>query len=431
LLYFSQFYLKKSFLNQDDWDKIDLIFTKLFIIADEKGEYYELREHGQIKHMLSLITKDINMPNYPELKINEIISEFNAITKEIKKVTDFSNFLEWGLLARIRDFKKPLKYLMIQPEVLIALLTLNKTSKNKFISLYRDEINEIGLGIEHIDKIGDTLEGIKEVSSSFATPELPAEEETSKHLQEPFEEVAQVSYHLQERLDKIMQLLTQLSSTKHTEKNLSQLKIDMNEEKGFEIPAFLKPYLEKIQKKLTAVDWNNPLSIISQGEDLKDFQFEPWELEAFQELFIQTNPEPLKSKINKAIFKTTLLRHSISELAENFLNQTKNGTAKQRKGFVSMANAVEAHLDCAALYQDELKKLTDLCKQKEFYMLAKCLNRADKKLERTKTGLWLLHDEYIDDLGLPKDKKGAASVAEALHPIKIHIDIVPDKKKKK
>ena len=41
LIYFSQFYLKKSFLNQDDWDKIDLILLCNFAIINMEDTKHE------------------------------------------------------------------------------------------------------------------------------------------------------------------------------------------------------------------------------------------------------------------------------------------------------------------------------------------------------------------------------------------------------
>lgn len=423
LIYFCQFYLKKTYLEQDDWDKIDLIFTKLFIVPDEKGQSYELRDHSQIKHILSIMTKGLNLPSYSEEKIHSTIAELAAITKEIRRVSAFSDFLEWGLLARIRDFKKSLKHLMLHPDVLIAMLTLNKTSKNKFINLNREEINKIGAGIEEIDKIGESLESIKEISISYAAPEVFSEEEEEKK-----EVDLEYLLDIRSRLDKILSLISQLPFSQSEDHNFNY---EENVSKSIEIPTFLKPQLEELKSILTNIDWSSPLSQIAKSEKLKKYNFEAWELEAFQELFIQKNPEPLKSKINTYIFISKLLRNSISNLSEKIMDSGLAISKEDKKEKSSISKLVETNLEACTLYEKEMKGLINLCLSKEFYTFAKYLERANKKLQRSRLGLWLLYDSYMENLKpFSEDEKYQAD-KDLMRPIKVQFEISADKKKKK
>lgn len=429
LIFFSQFYLKKAFLTQDDWDKVDLIFTKLFIVPEENTGFYRLRNAEQIKYILSIITKDLQMSHFTEAKINEVVAEFGAITKEVKKVTDFSNLLEWGLLARIRDFKKSIKNLMLNPDVLLAMLTLNKTSKNKFISLYREEIKRIGSGIEIIDKLGESLEGIKEISPPSALPGIFSEEEIIiKESQDSEIELQQVTYEIRRQLDKIVDILMQMRDERWRTSSLLAT-IEGEEDKILEIPTFLKPYLEKIQKDFSAINWKEPLSKIMKEEVVRNYQIEKWELEAFQELYIQYQPELFKSAVNKAIFRATLLRRSSAELAENLAEMEKKKHKAKGEDFNKMCKLIDAHLYAASVYIKQLKELVIICQEKEFYMLAKYLNRAMKKLERASTGLWLIYDEKMDFIG--SSNMESIDNNELAESIKINIDFSQNKKKKK
>jgi hypothetical protein len=431
LIYFSQFYLKKTFLTQDDWDKIDLIFTKLFIIPDSNTGFYRLRDQEQIRLILSIITKEISLPQFNEAKINEVVTEFAAITKEIKKVSDFSNLLEWGLLARVRDFKKSLKNLMLQPDVLIAMLTLNKTSKNKFIALYRDEINKIGAGIEQIDRLGESLEQIKEISPPSALPEIfPEEEIIIKPHKEPEEELHNINYEIKLQLEKILNILNQMQSS--AEKGgvlLSSL--EQEGDKFLEIPAFLKPYLEKMQKDFEGINWKNTLSEIIKQEPVRSYQLESWELEAFQELYVQSQPEPFKTAINKALFRATLLRKSSAELAEKLIAADKKEHDVKGNDFNKLSKLIDAHLYAGSVYIKQLKDLINVCQQKEFYMLSKYLNRAMKKLERAQTGLWLVYDEHIDAIGSSKVGLSSENLDDFAESVKVNLAISTNKKKKK
>jgi len=422
LIYFCQFYLKKTYLEQDDWDKIDLIFTKLFIVPDEKGQSYELRDHSQIKQILSIMTKDLNLPSYSEEKIQSTIAELGAITKEIRRVSAFSDFLEWGLLARIRDFKNSLKHLMLHPDVLIAMLTLNKTSKNKFITLNREEINKIGAGIEEVDKIGESLESIKEISISYAAPEVFSDEEEKKEVD------VEYLLDIRSRLDKILSLISQLPFSQLGDHNFNY-----NEDvsKSIEIPAFLKPELEELKSALSKVDWSSPLSQIAKGEKLKKYNFEPWELEAFQELFIQKNPEPLKAKINTYIFIAKLLRNSISNLSEKLMNSGLTISKEDKREKSSVSKLVETNLEACTLYEKEMKGMINLCLSKEFYTFAKYLERASKKLQRSRLGLWLLYDSYMENLKPFSEEEKFQADDELMKPIKVQFEISPEKKKKK
>ena len=422
LVYFSQFYLKKAFLTQDDWDKVDLIFTKLFIVPEQNTGFYRLRDAEQIKYILSIITKDIPIPHFAEGKINEVVAEFGAITKEIKKVTDFSNLLEWGLLARIRDFKKSIKNLMLNPDALIAMLTLNKTSKNKFISLYKEEIKRISSGIEVLDRLGESLEGIKEISPPSILPEIfPEEEIIIKQSGELDIEFHQVTYEVRTRLDKIIDILTQMRDDKEKSSSLLAT-IEGEGDKLLEIPTFLKPYLDKIQKDFSVINWKEPLSEIMKQEVVRNYQIEKWEIEAFQELYIQHQPEPFKSAVNKAIFRATLLRRSSAELAEDLAEMEKKKHKVKGEDFDKICKLIDAHLYAASVYIKQLKGLVNVCQEKEFYMLAKYINRAMKKLERASTGLWLI-------IGSPDME--SINNNELAEYIKVNINFSQNKKKKK
>ena len=405
LVYLIQFLLGKYPMTQDDWDKVDLLLTKLAIVRNPKTDQYELRPESRLLQLRAQITQYYPMPYTPPERINELVAEADAIAAEVRRVTSYQDLLEWGLLARIREFKKNVQHLMLHPQLMIPFLRLNLTTKKKFTVLYSQEVERIQASIRLLEKTTPPV-GVT------GPEELPTEAEPAGELSSSrvgglsagvaaleSEEFVQILANLEKRMETIAEMVgnalrsrTPSSTPVETPPPVELVGAELADTTTLQVPEMIRPEMEALLQAFRRVDWRKSLSEIAFSEPLSAYAMEPFEVEAFQMGFQRDSVGAEARVAYRLIVMAALCRHIMSRLARQVLELQR----AHPDGWVQhlpreTVKRIRAMLDQSEVYEGQLTRLQGLASLDA--SVRRRLSRALRKLQRARVGLSLLYDQ--------------------------------------
>ena len=404
LIYLIMFILSKYPLSQDDWDKVDLLLTKLCIVQTGPDQF-ELRPERDLLHIQRAITRYYELPPAPPERVREVNAEIQAIASEVRRVTGYNDLLEWGLLARIREFKKSLQHLILHPQVMIPYLRLNLTTKRKFQVLYQQEIDRIHASLQ---EIGDS----DQLELTTISPYVGGAEKGISRV--PFdaiasEDFAQLLNQMASRMDdltKKLDTLTYMNSPaepleSEIEKPRSDLvhPVILAEPDKLSIPEVLAETFDKLNRDFERVNWNTSLQQLTMTPPIDRYRLEPFEVEAYQMGFVRPDTNPIERYLFRLIFIAAVSRIRMSNMAmdlvrrqrenpERWVQQVSPGEVARVQAVLTVAEDYERQLEQWQRYPD----LPEL--------LARRLHRSLRKLQRARVGLSLLKEQLEDEWSL-------------------------------
>lgn len=408
LVYLIQFLLGKYPMTQDDWDKVDLLLTKLAIVRNPKTDQYELRPESRLLQLRTQITQYYPMPYTPVERINELIAEADAIAAEVRKVTSYHDLMEWGLLARIREFKKSVQHLMLHPQLMIPFLRLNLVTKKKFTVLYHQEIERIQASIRLLEKTAPPAEAVglegppAEAERVSEMPPASARGLTAGATALESEEFVQVLASLEKRMETIAEMLgSVLRSGAPPSPPPTPLEVappvelvgaELADATALQVPEMIRPEMEALLQAFRRVDWRKSLSEIAFSEPLSPYAMEPFEVEAFQMGFQQDSVGAEARVAYRLIVVAALCRYLMSRLAREVLGLQR----AHPDGWVQhlsreTVERIRAMLDQSEVYEGQLTRLQGLASLE--VSIRRRLSRALRKLQRARVGLSLLYDQ--------------------------------------
>lgn len=408
LVYLIQFLLGKYPMTQDDWDKVDLLLTKLAIVRNPKTDQYELRPESRLLQLRTQITQYYPMPYTPVERINELIAEADAIAAEVRKVTSYHDLMEWGLLARIREFKKSVQHLMLHPQLMIPFLRLNLVTKKKFTVLYHQEIERIQASIRLLEKTAPPAEAVglegppAEAERVSEMPPASAGGLTAGAAALESEEFVQVLASLEKRMETIAEMLgSVLRSGAPPSPPPTPLEVappvelvgaELADATALQVPEMIRPEMEALLQAFRRVDWRKSLSEIAFSEPLSPYAMEPFEVEAFQMGFQRDSVGAEARVAYRLIVVAALCRYLMSRLAREVLGlQRAHPDGWFHHLSRETVERIRAMLDQSEVYEGQLTRLQGLASLE--VSIRRRLSRALRKLQRARVGLSLLYDQ--------------------------------------
>ncbi len=393
LIYLVEFYLSKYPMSQEDWDKIDLLLTKL-TIHPVGGDDFALIPDAELRKLQKVLTKHHEIPYSPPERVRACISDCQAIAAEVRKVKSYNDLLEWGLLARIRDFKKNVQHLMLHPDVMPHFLRLNLTSKKKFSTLYRYEVERIHSALKTIDD--------REVSFSLPKIKIDTIPGPSYDAGEDFVHTLET---LQAQVNRLTQLVQEFLKGKdegggESEQNVPMLpleqELELVESATIAVPRVLQPVYEQIVKAFDSVDWSHNLSEIAYSEPLNRWGIEPFEVESYQMGFLLKNQPKTHVLAHRLVVLSMFCHIRMSALAREILAfRKKNPEYWVAQLSDTMLKEIRALFTISETYERILRRWS--LHPELPHELQKRLNRTLRKLQRAKVGLYLLYDLIEED----------------------------------
>lgn len=391
-----KFYLYGGAITGERRDKLDFLFTRLAEdFLEERGEY-GMRDQSELRRVFQglLAAGEFKFP--PPEQVDDIARMFRANRDEVLRSAAFDELTDNNLLGRSRDLKAQAGEAFFHPDVLLAIVDCNITTKNRFARLYRDEEHRI------IEDARRLMENEQAIARGFgqSNPELLDEMTRFKQFKHEFDASraqSNVKHNVIAQLKASMntilhQLDRGLDAAGEVEEISEDFFVDGHEtdavEARFGDDPLLHPYLSKIVSVIDSFDAELTTSRISHTPAVKNLRLEPWEIGAFEKLYWQRQRSQGETDELLLLFlRAAALRLKIDEEAREIADM------KDVNPPPALLEKVRVTLDRAKEFDDTFKDYL----QEGIYSSPKNIHRLYRsrlRLLRAYSGLWLVYDQH-------------------------------------
>src|ERR1051325_10814792 len=267
-----KFYLYAGAVDGDRRDKVDFLFTRIGEENTERGEYWS-RDSLEFRE--------------------RVIRQIRAMRDEIQSAELLDELTERGLLKNARAFKHALGDLYFQPDVLLAIVELNVSTKNKYLRLYHQDEERIVEDSQKLMEHGDAIER----NFGDTNPELIEEIARFRDFKERFDSSradSNVKHDVITQLKHSMtNILSQLDRGLATEADVEELPPTFfdhaqqveNITSRFGNDAVLHDHLLRIAAAVDIADPSVMPEEVVEFPNVRDLRLEAWEIAAYQKLF--------------------------------------------------------------------------------------------------------------------------------------------------
>lgn len=396
IFYLIKFYLYADTVDGDQRDKLDFLFTKIGEdFFESRGEYWS-KDPGELrKHVESLVAvRPIEFTDSKE--IVRLVNAMRSLKTEIQQTESFEHLTSSHLLDDARALKHGMGNYFFHPDVLIAVIDCNVTTRNRFLRYYSDE--ELRL-IEDSQRLVDNEEAIAR-GFGESNPALMQEIANFRQLKQEFEE-SRANFNVKHNL--IAQLKASMNAIlAHLDRVVPAPADQMSEEhlveqhrlesvrRVFGDDSMLDDYLVRICEALESVDQQLGPEELASAPQANDLRLEPWEAAAYMKLYHSMQREEAEDDdLLQLYLRSAALRMKIAEEA-SFLaafppqKPVQGMLLRKVKESLDRANTYDQHF--VALLHDEIhySSSTNLHR----------LYRSRFRLLRVFSGLWLIYDHF-------------------------------------
>ena len=390
-----KFYLYAGTRTGEQRDKLDFLFTRIaeeFI--EERGEY-TMKDSSELKRVIQGLVTAAQLPALPEGEANRIIGLFRAVRDEVLRSSEFDHLTDSNLLGRSRELKNQIGDAFWDPDVMLAIIDSNITTKNRFARLYRDEEYRI------VEDARRLMENEQAIARGFgeSNPELLGEMSRFKQFKEVFDKSradSNVKHNLIAQLKSSMSnILTQLDKgldADEVEELSDSFFIEAEQSDDvmtkFGDDPLLQPYLVKMISVLDSFDADETSSRMLSQPAIKNLRLESWEISSYQKLYWNHARHQGETDDLLLLFlRSAALRLRIDEEAR-VLADIKSGTPTKEQ-----LKTTQTTLDRAKEFDETFKEYL----QAGIYSNPKNIHRLYRsrlRLLRAYSGLWLIYDQF-------------------------------------
>ncbi len=395
-----RFYLYAGGVEGDRRDKVDFLFTRLAEdFSPQRGEYV-VRDGLELRQRLISIVAILGLPEPPRDEVIRLIRAIHSLRGDIASAEEFDDLSEGNLLRDARTFKHRVADLYFHPDVLLAIVDLNVSAKNRFSRLYDSEERRL---IDDADKLAEYGSAI-ERNFGGANPTLVREIAKFRELRDRFDSLRAES---NVKHDVVAGLKASMASI------LAQLDRGLeSEEESIEIPpAFFdrtravellserfgrdEPLLDYLLRIGTAIDLTDPESSAEDIADLpeaRELRIEPWEATAWQKVLGRRPAEDEEDTEDLWILFLRAAALRIKVDAEASIIATAMSADVQPDG--DLLSKAKKSLDLA---KELDQQFGDFLQEAAYYAnrrILRQLYRSRFRLLRGFSGLWLLYDRH-------------------------------------
>jgi hypothetical protein len=401
-----KFYLYSDAVEGDRRDKLDFLLTRIgeeFI--EDRGEY-TARVTQELRDKVIALVSIMRRADPPEEEIARVIRAIRSMRDEVVHAVDFDDLTDKSLLRNSRVFKHRVGDLYFHPDVLLSIVELNVTTKNRFAKLYESEEKRIVDDAQKLMQHGDSI------TSSFgdANPALLDEIAKFRSHKEKFDASRaesnikhDVIAQLKASMGSILaQLDRGLTSDEEVElldaPEIPEAYVDEAEHYQLIADRFGKeePLLRFLIRIASAIDpagrGHHPEEIVNFPA-VRELRLETWEVAAYQKLFNGMEPEAAEDsdELWTTYLRAAALRIKIDEEA-TILSTAAGAGAEPGRDLLDRA---KASLDFAKELDEQFG---DLLREAVYYSVPRILRqlyRSRFRLLRGFSGLWLIHDQQV------------------------------------
>jgi hypothetical protein len=393
-----KFYLYSDATEGERRDKIDFLFTRIGEdFMAQRGEYWS-RDSLEFRERVIALVAVKKIAEMPQDEVVRLIRIIRGMRDEISDTHEFEELTERNLLKNARQFKHSLGDVYFQPDVLLAIVELNVTAKNRFLRLYHEEEQRI---VEDSTKL---LEHGAAIERNFGgrNPELLEEIARFREFKERFDELRKASNvkhdvitHLKQSMSNILSQLDRGLGEEEASSDLPPAFFTEAEQKERVTSKFagdrtLQAVLLRIAQAIDAADRNLLPEEIADLPHVREMRLESWEVAAYEKLFDRRNAESAEDNEDLWMLyvRAAALRIKVDEEATLLAASTAAGVHPENE---LLARAKQS-LDTAKELDEEFG---EILREAVYYSnprMLRQLYRSRFRLLRGFSGLWLIYD---------------------------------------
>jgi hypothetical protein len=397
--YLIKFYLYANAVEGDRRDKIDFLFTRIGedFVAD-RGEYWS-RESLEFRERIIALVSVFHDTDAPQEEVVRLIRTVRSMRDDIQRASRFEELTERGLLQNARQFKHRIGNLYFHPDVLLAIVELNVSTKNRFLKLYQSDEQRMVEDAQKLMAHGQAIER----NFGDSNPALLQEIARFREFKEQFDQSKAASNikhdtvtHLKQSIGNILaQLDRGLGSDEEQPAELppaffsrAQQLEDVRER--FARDELLLPFILRIATAIDAHEDSVAPEMVSEALGVRELRLEPWEVAAHQKLFDRrdADAEEDNEELWTLYVRAAALRLKVDEEATQLASALGAGAHPEP----ALLSKAKQSLDCA---KDLDETFSDFLHEAVYCSNPKILHqlyRSRFRLLRGFSGLWLIYD---------------------------------------
>jgi hypothetical protein len=383
-----KFYLYADAVEGDCRDKVDFLFTRIgedFLA--ERGEYWS-RDSLEFRERIIALVSVMRCAETQQEEVVRLIRAIRSIRDEIQEAKAFEELTDRHLLRNARLFKHRLGDLYFHPDVLLAIVELNVSTKNRFLKLYAEEEQHILDDSQKLMEHGDAL------TTNFGTtnPELIEDIMRFREVKERFDELRAESNvkhdvitglkasmtNILAKLDAGLAAADEIESTSDLPRAFYEKTEQVeNIRSRFNSDTVLQPFLVRIAAAIDA-------------DEIRELRLEPWEVSAYLKLFERQPPDVAEDdeELWLLYMRAAALRIKVDEEATILATTLAAGVEPESELLTKAKQSLDSAKELDQLFADLLHEAVYYSNPKILHQLY----RSRFRLLRGFSGLWLIYD---------------------------------------
>lgn len=389
-----KFYLYAGATEGEYRDKLDFLFTRVGEDFVEEREEYSPKDSLELRKQFQGLVAVRPPEPKPQEEIVRLIRGLRTVREQIQNAATFEELTQSNLLTRARELKESLGDQFLHPDVLLAVVECNVTTKNRFEKLYRDEEERI------LEDARRLLENEDAIARGFgeSNPDLLAEMQRFKEAKQEFDDSRarqDVKHKVISRLKASMNnILAQLDRGLEPSSDVEAISDDFLLEvqhadavhRVMGDDPLLSECLNRIVAALDPFERDAAPERVGADPAVAALRLEPWEIVAFQMLFGDGPPDD-EEDLLRLFLTAAALRMRIDDQAHAL-----SAVPRHQLPDPSMLRQIKASLERAKdldlRFKDFLQEGVGGAGARNLHRLY----RSRLRLLRGFSGLWLIYD---------------------------------------
>jgi hypothetical protein len=395
-----KFYFFADAVEGDRRDKLDLLFTRLGEdYIPERGEFVS-RESLDLRQRVIALVSLLRLAETPSEEIVRVIRAIRRMRDEISELEKFDDLIDSNLLKNARTFKHRIGDLYFNPDVLLAIIDLNVTTKNRFSRLYPNEEQRLMADAENLMEHGKAIEQ----NFGESNPTLLEEIARFRDFKERFDILraqSNVKHDVVAGLKASMaNILAQLDLglQANEEEPPPELPHSLFEEarrvdtvtERFGSAEPLLEYVLRMDEAIEVLDPSIPLDDLVMLPAVRELRLETWEAGAYQKL-INHRAEDGDGETEELwllYVRAAALRIKVDEEATALAAAIAAGVRPESELLTKAKNSLDLAKELDELFGDFLQEAVYFTNRRILHQLY----RSRFRLLRGFSGLWLIYD---------------------------------------
>lgn len=309
-----KFYLRSPSIDTDSFDKLDILLTRLAEVPID-DDRTTVRDSAELLSSFERLAEVAEVPPMGPAEERTLVRTIREIRNDIGQIEAFQALIRSDVYERYRGLKRRLGAAILNPAVLVEIVTTNIEAKNRFRTLYREEEVRI---LEDTNKIFE-IERYLERNPGLASDELRRQLELFRSNRERFEGGRRDGNIKREDIAALRgsmeSVLRLFDPRQRPSEDSTESLFELDEDDALHMAAatgalppeplseatslaellppdpLLNEHLHKIMFALELVEWDRSPELLANAKELHGLRLEPWEISAYRALIERNVPE--------------------------------------------------------------------------------------------------------------------------------------------